>query len=81
MARAALAQEFRHYLDYVMLREDGVMVARIKPHNRLNAVDVIVTETGLEAIEVHSQTDDTMLMRYEGAGLALLEPLPAEVAV
>jgi len=76
MARAALAQEFRGYLDHVMLMEDGRMVARIKPHNRLNAVDVIVTGTGLEAIEVRSQTDDTVLMRYEGAGLAMLDPLP-----
>ena len=73
--RLRLAQELRRRIERVVLHDDRTATVRIREHEGLATVDVHLTADGLDSIDVLA-TDGSILMRYQGAGLSLLEPIP-----
>jgi hypothetical protein len=72
--RLRLAQELRRRIERIVLHDDRTATIRIKEHQRLAKVDVHLTADGLDRIDIIA-VDGTVLTRFEGAGLCLLEPI------
>jgi hypothetical protein len=77
-ARAKLNQLLANHIG-LTLHDDRTITVRINAHSGLNPVDVKLTPKGLESISVIDR-DGTVLMHYDRAGLALLEPIRAVAA-
>jgi hypothetical protein len=72
-ARAKLNQLLTNHIG-LTLHDDRTITVRINAHSGLNPVDARLTPRSLESIDVVDR-DGTMLMHYNRAGLALLEPI------
>jgi hypothetical protein len=74
-ARARLHQLLANHIG-VTLNGDRTITVRINAHSGLNPVDARLSLDGLEAIDVIDR-EGTVLTRYDGPGLVLLEPIDA----
>ena len=74
-ARARLHQLLANHIG-VTLNGDRTITVRINAHSGLNPVDARLSLDGLDAIDVIDR-EGTVLTRYDGAGLVLLEPIDA----
>lgn len=75
--RLRLAQELRRRIERIVLNDDRTATVRIREHQGLNKVDVHLTADGLDGIDILA-TDGTVLTRFDGAGLAMLDPIEPE---
>lgn len=75
--RMRIAQEMRRRIERITFHDDSSATLRLREHHGLAKVDVHLSEaTGLVHIDILA-TDGTVLTRFDGAGLALLEPIQA----
>lgn len=72
--RMRIAQELRRRIERIAFAADGSATLRIREHQGLAKVDVRLTATGIEHIDIIAD-DGSVLTRFDGAGLALLEPI------
>jgi hypothetical protein len=73
--RMRIAQEMRRRIERIVFHHDSSATLRIREHRGLAKIDVHLSEAkGLEHIDIIA-TDASMLTRFDGAGLALLEPI------
>jgi hypothetical protein len=78
--RMRLAQEMRRRIERITFRENGSAILRIREWQGLAKVDVWLTAAaGLRCIDVLA-FDGSVLTRFDGAGLALLEPIASAEA-
>jgi hypothetical protein len=78
--RMRLAQEIRRRIERIVCRYDGTAAVRLREHQVLSKVDVhLCQERGVIAIDILN-TEGTLLTRFDGAGLALLEPIQVQAA-